>query len=133
MLPEETCNLLVQLADLLLDQLQLLERHLHQPAVDRIELRARTQYYDGTIYILREYYQPGFSPKEHRPWLMQLQGFPGTTMFADPSIFYKTQAQNDGTFKAIASLFADEGIDNLSPTNIFKHMNDTSGFSSTVL
>ena len=36
-------------------------------------------------------------------------------MFADPSIFYKTQAQNDGTFKAIASLFADEGIDNLSP------------------
>ena len=43
MLVEQTCNLLVQLADLLFDQLQLLERHLHQPAVDRIELRARTQ------------------------------------------------------------------------------------------
>ena len=43
MLPEQTCHLLVQLADSLLDQLQLLERHLHQPAVDRIELRARTQ------------------------------------------------------------------------------------------
>src|SRR5205807_8893788 len=37
MLVEQTCNLLVQLADLLFDQLQLLERHLHQPAVDRIE------------------------------------------------------------------------------------------------
>ena len=44
MLPEKTCDLLVQLADLLLDQLQLLERYLHQPAVDRVELRARTQY-----------------------------------------------------------------------------------------
>jgi hypothetical protein len=43
MLVEQTCNLLVQLADLLLDQLQLLERHLHQPAVDRIEFCARTQ------------------------------------------------------------------------------------------
>jgi hypothetical protein len=71
--------------------------------------------YDGTIYVLREYYQPGFTPKEHRTWLLQLQGFKGTPMFADPSIFYKTHAQNDGTFKAIASLFADEGIDNLGP------------------
>jgi len=43
MLAEQTCHLLVQLADLLLDPLQLLERHLHQPAVDRIELHARTQ------------------------------------------------------------------------------------------
>ena len=43
MLPEQTCHLLVQLADPLLDQLQRLERHLHQPAVDRVELRARTQ------------------------------------------------------------------------------------------
>jgi hypothetical protein len=42
MLPEQTCHLLVQLADPLLDQLQLFERHLHQPAVDRVELRART-------------------------------------------------------------------------------------------
>ncbi|MBZ5654675.1 MAG: hypothetical protein LAO56_05280 [Acidobacteriia bacterium] len=30
MLPEQTCDLLVQLADLLLDPLQLLERHLYQ-------------------------------------------------------------------------------------------------------
>jgi hypothetical protein len=36
-------------------------------------------------------------------------------MFADPSIFYANQAQGDGTFKAIATLFAEEGIDNLSP------------------
>ena len=43
MLPEQTCDLLVQLADLLLDPLQLLERHLHQPAVNRAELRTRTQ------------------------------------------------------------------------------------------
>lgn len=71
--------------------------------------------YDGTIYILREYYQPGFSPKEHRPWITQLQGFSSTTMYADPSIFYANQAQGDGTFKAIATMFAEEGIDNLTP------------------
>ncbi len=70
---------------------------------------------DGTIYILREYYPPGFSPKEHRPWITQLQGFKSATMFADPSIFYASQAQGDGTFKAIATLFAEEGIHNLSP------------------
>ena len=36
-------------------------------------------------------------------------------MFADPSIFYANQAQGDGTFKAIATMFAEEGIDNLTP------------------
>jgi len=69
--------------------------------------------YDGTIYVLREYYVPGRSPKEHVPWLRQLQGFVDTQMFADPSIFYQTQAQSDGKFKAIASLYAEQGIDNL--------------------
>src|SRR5205807_801344 len=34
---------------------------------------------------------------------------------ADPSIFYKTQAQGDGSFKAIADLYAEEGIANLLP------------------
>jgi hypothetical protein len=69
--------------------------------------------FDGTVYILREYYVPGLSPKEHIPRLKQLWGFVGTQMFADPSIFYETQAQNDGKFKAIASLYAEQGIDNL--------------------
>ena len=69
--------------------------------------------FDGIIYILREYYVPGLSPKEHVPWLKQLMGFIGTQMFADPSIFYETQAQNDGKFKAIASLYEEQGIDNL--------------------
>jgi len=69
--------------------------------------------FDGNIYILREYYLPGLSPKEHVPYLKQLNGFIGTQVFADPTIFYENQAQNDGTFKAIASLFAEEGIDNL--------------------
>jgi hypothetical protein len=36
-------------------------------------------------------------------------------MYADPSIFYATQAQNDGTFKAIASLYEKDGLDNLTP------------------
>jgi hypothetical protein len=43
MLAEQTCDLLIQLADLLLDPLQIFKRHLHQPAVDRIELRAGAQ------------------------------------------------------------------------------------------
>lgn len=71
--------------------------------------------FDGIIYILREYYQPGLSPKQHAPRLQSLQGFVNTTMYSDPSIFYETQAQNDGTFKAIASLYTEEGIDNLTP------------------
>jgi len=53
--------------------------------------------FDGTIYILREYYQPGLSPKQHAPWLQRLQGFAGIPIYSDPSIFYATQAQNDGT------------------------------------
>ena len=69
--------------------------------------------YEGNIYILREYYQPGLSPKEHAPWLRSLQGFVENTVYADPSIFYDTHAQNDGRFKALASLYRDEGIDNL--------------------
>jgi hypothetical protein len=71
--------------------------------------------FDGTIYVLREYYQPGLSPRQHKPQLLQLQGFAGTIMYSDPSIFFATHAQNDGTFKAIASLYEEDGIDNLSP------------------
>ncbi len=32
-------------------------------------------------------------------------------MYADPTIFYQTQAQADGSFKAIAHLYAEEGIE----------------------
>jgi hypothetical protein len=71
--------------------------------------------FDGTIYILREYYQPGLSPMQHAPFLRRLWGFHGIPIHSDPSIFYANQAQNDGTFKAIASLYDEEGIDNLTP------------------
>jgi transposase-like protein len=71
--------------------------------------------YDGVIYILGEYYQAGLSPAEHRPNLLQLNGFMQAEVYADPSIFYKTQAQQGGTFKAIAELYADVGITNLLP------------------
>lgn len=71
--------------------------------------------YEGCIYILREYYQPGLSPRQHKPFLQQLQGFTACTAYADPTIFYETQAQNDGTFKAIAAMYAEDGIDNLVP------------------
>lgn len=70
---------------------------------------------DGMLYILGEYYQPGLSPKQHRPQLKMLTGFGDADVYADPSIFHKTQAQADGTFKAIADLYAEEGIVNLIP------------------
>ena len=70
---------------------------------------------DGTIYILREYYIRGLSPKEHVPLLKQFIGFESTPMYADPSMFHATHAQNDGKIKAIASLYAEEGIVNLGP------------------
>ena len=71
--------------------------------------------FDGVIYVLSEYYQPGLSPRQHRPNLEQLYGFRGSEAMADPSIFYKTQAQADGTFKAVADLYAEEGVVNLAP------------------
>src|SRR5207244_2760311 len=72
--------------------------------------------FDGVIYLTGEYYQPGLSPREHRPHLQNLQGFMEAEMLvADPSIFYKTQAQGDGSFKAIADLYMEEGITNLAP------------------
>jgi hypothetical protein len=43
MLVEQTGHLLVQLADLLLEELQLLQHHLQQPAVHGLEVRARAQ------------------------------------------------------------------------------------------
>ena len=43
MLVKEAGDLLVQLPDLLLDQVQLLQRHSHQSAVDGVELAASTQ------------------------------------------------------------------------------------------
>lgn len=70
---------------------------------------------DRVVYILREYYKPDLSPREHKPYLMQLQGFTNAPIYSDPSIFYENQAQNDGSFKAIASLYEELGIDNLVP------------------
>jgi hypothetical protein len=74
---------------------------------------------DGVLYILGEYYQPGLSPRQHRPNLQQLNGFAEAEVYADPSIFYETQAQSDGTFKAIADLYIEDGITNLvrAPNN----------------
>jgi hypothetical protein len=68
---------------------------------------------DGTIYILGEYYQPGLSPKQHVPFLRRLQGFMGNPIYSDPSIFFSHHVQNDGTFKAIAELYEEVGIENL--------------------
>jgi hypothetical protein len=71
--------------------------------------------HDGVIYILGEYYQPGLSPAQHRANLLALNGFSQAEVYADPSIFYQTQAQEDGKYKAIAELYADIGIANLIP------------------
>ena len=70
---------------------------------------------DGTIYICCEYYQPGLSPQQHVPMLRSLRGFLEADVYADPTIFYENQAQADGRFKAIASLYAEAGIECLIP------------------
>lgn len=66
--------------------------------------------FDGVIYILGEYYQPGLSPRQHVPALQGMSAFMRAEVFADPSIFYKTQAQADGRFKAISELYAEEAL-----------------------
>src|SRR5947207_7032963 len=71
--------------------------------------------FDGNLYMLAEYYQPGLSPRQHCPQLEKLRGFLRAEVMADPSIFYKIHAQGDGSFKAISELYAEEGITNLSP------------------
>jgi len=72
--------------------------------------------FDGVIYVCREYYSPG-EITEHVQHLRELDGFLDTTnVIADPSIFYNTQAQKDGTYKAVASIYAELGIDNLRPS-----------------
>jgi hypothetical protein len=71
--------------------------------------------FDGVIYVLGEYYQPGLSPRQHVPALREMHGFMRAEVFADPSIFYKTQAQADGRFKAISELYNEEGIAHLQP------------------
>jgi transposase-like protein len=71
--------------------------------------------HDGVIYVLGEYYQPGLSPAQHRANLLALNGFSQAEIYADPSIFHQTQAQEDGKYRAIAELYADLGITNLVP------------------
>lgn len=71
--------------------------------------------YDGVIYLLSEYYQPGLSPREHRRHLRDLNGFDDAeVVWADPSIFYKSHPQSDGSFKAINDLYIEEGIFHLA-------------------
>jgi transposase-like protein len=75
---------------------------------------------DGVIYITGEYYMPGLSPKEHKPNLRELEGFmEAEEVLADPSIFFNSQAQSAGAFKAISQLYFEEGIVNLvrAPNN----------------
>ena len=43
MLAEQTCDLLIELADLLLDQLQVRKCHFHELPVDWVELGAGAQ------------------------------------------------------------------------------------------
>ena len=71
--------------------------------------------FDGNLYMLAEYYQPGLSPRQHCQNLENLRGFVQAEVLADPSIFYQTHAQGDGSFKAISELYAEEGLANLTP------------------
>ena len=71
--------------------------------------------FDGVIYLTGEYYQPGLSPRQHRPFLQSLHGFMQAEVIADPSIFYRNHAQSDGSFRAVAELYMEEGITNLVP------------------
>ena len=68
---------------------------------------------DGVLYISAEYYQPVLSLAEHRSNLAQLKGFNQSHVYADPSIFYSTEAQANGGFEAVSDIYARLGITNL--------------------
>src|SRR2546423_3507948 len=66
---------------------------------------------EGTIYCLAEYYQPILTPLQHVQNLELLPGFVDAgAIYADPSIFYRTQAQSDGGFKSIDELYREAGL-----------------------
>jgi hypothetical protein len=70
---------------------------------------------EGTIYCLAEYYQPDLTPRQHMQNLELLPGFlDARPIYADPSIFYRTQIQSDGGFKSIEDLYREAGLRGLS-------------------
>jgi hypothetical protein len=79
-LAEQTGHLLVQLADLLVDQSQFLQRHLQQPPVDSVQLRTGTQrvaqlFRGGAQALIRQRRQSG---RAGFPVRERLQHAPGT-------------------------------------------------------
>ena len=69
---------------------------------------------EGTIYFVSEYYQPLLGPHEHLVNLRTIPDFErADPIFADPSIFYRSQAQSDGGFKAIADIYWEAGLQQL--------------------
>ncbi len=71
--------------------------------------------YDGVIYCKGEYYQPGLTPSQHMEHLRNLPGFLQSRIYADPSIFYRTETQSEGSLKSIADLYAETGLANMFP------------------
>jgi hypothetical protein len=70
--------------------------------------------YDGRVYCLAEYYQPGLTPSQHMQNLHNLPGFlEAQPIMADPSIFHATQAQVEGGFKSIEELYREAGLSGL--------------------
>jgi hypothetical protein len=68
---------------------------------------------DGTIYCLSEYYQPGLTPYQHMENLRFLPDFLEAPKHADPSIFYRNQAQSEGDFKSISDIYIEAGLKGL--------------------
>jgi hypothetical protein len=71
--------------------------------------------HEGTIYFCSEYYMPGLEAWQHAPQLKELPGFcEAEEVMADPSIFDKTMQQRNGQAVAVAELYEEMGITNLS-------------------
>jgi hypothetical protein len=71
--------------------------------------------HDGTIYCLAEYYQPGLTPHQHMDNLHRLPDFlTAHCIYADPSIFYRNQAQADGRFISVAEIYLEAGVSNFT-------------------
>jgi hypothetical protein len=78
--------------------------------------------FEGTIYIAREYYQPGQEVWQHAPELKKMRDFfRMATCYADPTIFNTTlqQSQRPGQAseraKSIGDLYAEQRIENFTP------------------
>ena len=66
---------------------------------------------DGILYALSEHYRRGLAPRQHMPHMMAMPKWGQLrATYADPRVFDNSEAQSDGSYRAIADMFIEAGF-----------------------